>query len=210
MYELYLVTDEKASLGRSIIDVVRQAVKGGVTIVQLREKELDTRQFIERARELQKILKPHNIPLIINDRIDIALAVNADGVHIGQKDMPFELVKKIIPGNMIVGLSVETIEQLREAESLPADYIAVSPVFSTPVKTDFDQKPWGLEGLAEARKLTKHTLVAIGGVNASNAGKIISAGADGIAVVSGICSANDPESASRELINIVKNTKSGK
>ena len=210
MYELYLVTDEKASLGRSIIDVVRQAVKGGVTIVQLREKELDTRQFIERASELQKILKPHNIPLIINDRIDIALAVNADGVHIGQKDMPFDLVKRIIPGNMIVGLSVETIEQLREAESLPADYIAVSPVFSTPVKTDFDQKPWGLEGLAEARKLTKHTLVAIGGVNASNAGKIISAGADGIAVVSGICSANDPESASRELINIVKNTKSGK
>jgi thiamine-phosphate pyrophosphorylase len=210
MYELYLVTDEKASLGRSIIDVVRQAVKGGVTIVQLREKELDTRQFIERASELQKILKPHNIPLIINDRIDIALAVNADGVHIGQKDMPFDLVKRIIPGNMIVGLSVETIEQLREAESLPADYIAVSPVFSTPVKTDFDQKPWGLEGLAEARKLTKHTIVAIGGVNASNARNIIRAGADGIAVVSGICSADDPEAASRELINIVKNTKSGK
>jgi thiamine-phosphate pyrophosphorylase len=210
MYELYLVTDEKASLGRSIVDIVRQAVKGGVSIVQLREKELDTRQFIERARELQKILKPQNIPLIINDRIDIALAVNADGVHIGQKDMPFELVKRIIPGNMIVGLSVETIEQLREAESLPADYIAVSPVFSTPVKTDFDQKPWGLEGLAEARKLTKHTLVAIGGVNASNAMNVISAGADGIAVVSGICSADNPEAASRELINIVKNTKSGK
>jgi len=210
MYELYLVTDEGASLGRNIIDIVRQAVKGGVTIVQLREKELDTRQFIERARKLQKILKPHNVPLIINDRIDIALAVNAEGVHIGQKDMPFGQVKKIIPGNMIVGLSVETIEQLKEAESLPADYLAVSPVFSTPVKTDFDQKPWGLEGLAEARKLTLHTLVAIGGINASNARDVISAGADGIAVVSGICSAGNPEAASRELINIVKNTKSGK
>jgi thiamine-phosphate pyrophosphorylase len=210
MYELYLVTDEKASLGRSIIDIVRQAVKGGVTIVQLREKEMDTRQFIERARELQKILKPHNVPLIINDRIDIALAVNAEGVHIGQKDMPFDLAKKIIPGNMIVGFSVETIEQLKEAESLPADYLAISPVFSTPVKTDFDQKPWRLDGLAEARKLTKHTLVAIGGINASNARDVLSAGADGIAVVSGICSAGNPETASRELIRIIRKTKSGK
>jgi thiamine-phosphate pyrophosphorylase len=210
MYELYLVTDEKASLRRSITDIVRQAVKGGVTIVQLREKELNTRQFIETALELKKILKPHNVPLIINDRIDIALAVNAEGIHIGQKDMPFDLVKKIIPGNMIVGLSVETIEQLKEAESLPANYLAVSPVFSTPVKTDFDQKPWGLEGLAEARKMTKHTLVAIGGINAANAGKVISAGADGIAVVSGICSAANPETASRELIRIIKNAKSSK
>jgi thiamine-phosphate pyrophosphorylase len=207
MYELYLVTDEKASRGRNIIDIVKQAVKGGVTIVQLREKELNTRQFAEKAYELKKILRPANIPLIINDRVDVALAVEADGVHIGQKDMPFGLVKKVIPGNMIIGLSVETIEQLKEAKELAVDYLGISPVFPTPVKTDFNEKPWGLEGLAKARKLTKHTLVAIGGINASNARDIINAGADGIAVVSGICAADNPEKAARELIQIIRDTK---
>jgi thiamine-phosphate pyrophosphorylase len=207
MYDLYLVTDEKAGCGRGIIDIVKQAVKGGVTIVQLREKDLNTRQFVERAHELKKILRPQNVPLIINDRIDIALAVKADGVHIGQRDMPFGLVKKIIPGSMIVGLSVETVEQVREAEKLAVDYVSISPVFPTPVKTDFDEKPWGLEGLARARKLTKHTLIAIGGINTSNAREVINAGADGIAVVSGICSAENPQAASRELAQIVRNTK---
>lgn len=207
MYELYLVTDEKASLGRNIIDVVKQALKGGVTVVQLREKELNTRQFIERATELKKILKPYNVPLIINDRIDIALAIEADGVHIGQSDMPLELVKKILPGNMIIGLSVETIQQVREAEDLNVDYLGVSPIFSTPTKTDFDQKPWGLEGLRKAREISKHILVAIGGINAENAGDVIKAGADGIAVVSGICSADNPEAVSRDLMQVVKNSK---
>lgn len=207
MYELYLVTDEKASLGRNIIDVVRQAIEGGVTVVQLREKELNTRQFVERAVELKKILRPYKVPLIINDRIDVALAAEADGVHIGQSDMPLELVKKIVPGNMIIGLSVETIQQVKEAEGLDVDYLGVSPIFSTPTKTDFNDNPWGLEGLRKAREISKHVLVAIGGINAANAGDVIKAGADGIAVVSGICSADDPESASRDLIQIVRNLK---
>ena len=156
MYELYLVTDEKVSRGRNITDIVKQALKGGVTIVQLREKELSTRQFVERAAELKKILTPHNVPLIINDRIDIAMAADADGVHIGQSDMPLDLVKKIVPGSMIIGLSVETIEQVKEAEDLDVDYLGVSPVFSTPTKTDFDEKPWGLEGLRKAREISKN------------------------------------------------------
>jgi thiamine-phosphate pyrophosphorylase len=207
MYELYLVTDEKASLGRNIIDVVKQALKGGVTVVQLREKELNTRQFVERASELKKILRPYNVPLIINDRIDIALAVEADGVHIGQNDMPLELVKKIVPGNMIIGLSVETLQQVKEAEGLNVDYLGVSPIFSTPTKTNFDDKPWGLEGLRKARKISKHILVAIGGINAENAEDVIKAGADGIAVVSGICSAENPETASRDFVQIIRNSK---
>jgi thiamine-phosphate pyrophosphorylase len=207
MYELYLVTDEKASRGRNIIDIVKQALRGGVTIIQLREKELDTRQFIERAAALKKILKPYNVPLIINDRVDIALAVEADGVHIGQSDMPLELVKKIVPPDMIIGLSVETLRQVKEAEGLDVDYLGVSPVFSTPTKTDFDVKPWGLEGLRKARAISKHIIVGIGGINADNAGDVIKAGADGIAVVSGICSAGNPETASRELIQIVRNSK---
>jgi thiamine-phosphate pyrophosphorylase len=207
MYELYLVTDEKASRGRNIIDIVKQALRGGVTIIQLREKELDTRQFIERAAALKKILKPYNVPLIINDRVDIALAVEADGVHIGQSDMPLELVKKIVPPDMIIGLSVETLRQVKEAEGLDVDYLGVSPVFSTPTKTDFDVKPWGLDGLRKARAISKHIIVGIGGINADNAEDVIKAGADGIAVVSGICSADNPETASRELIQIVRNSK---
>ncbi len=207
MFELYLVTDEKAGRGRDIIEIVKQAVKGGVTVVQLREKELNTRQFVERAAALKKILKPYNVPLIINDRLDIALAVEADGLHIGQNDMPLELVRKTVSGNMIIGLSVETIQQVRDAEELSVDYLGVSPVFSTPTKTDFDEKPWGLEGLRKAREISKHILVGIGGINAGNAEDVIKAGADGIAVVSGICSADNPESASRELIQIVRNSR---
>ncbi len=207
MYELYLVTDEKAGRGRDIIEIVKQAVKGGVTVVQLREKELNTRQFVERATALKEILKPYKVPLIINDRVDIALAVEADGLHIGQNDMPLELVRKIVPGNMIIGLSVETIQQVREAEDIDVDYLGISPVFSTPTKTDFDEKPWGLEGLRKAREISKHILVGIGGINAGNAGDVIKAGADGIAVVSGICSADNPEAASHELIQIIRNSR---
>ncbi len=207
MYELYLVTDENSCLAYSVIETVKQAAEGGVTMVQLREKELNTRQFINRAIELKKIVKPLKIPLIINDRIDIALAVEADGVHIGQTDMPFEYVKKIVPNNMIIGLSVETIKQVREAEKLNVDYLGVSPVFSTPTKTDFDAKPWGIEGLKKVREISKHKLVAIGGINAGNATDVIKAGADGIAIVSSICSADDPKAASKKLIAIVKNSK---
>jgi len=206
MYDLYLVTDESLSLGRDITDVVKQAVKGGVTMVQLREKELDTRQFINRALQLKKILSEYGIPLIINDRVDIALAVKADGVHIGQNDMPYDFVKKIVTDNMIIGLSVETLDQAIEAEKYDIDYLGVSPIFSTPTKTDL-YKEWGVEGLRKVRSFTKHKLVAIGGINSSNAAGVIQAGADGIAVVSAICSAENPEAASKELKAIVEKMK---
>jgi len=206
MYDLYLVTDESLSLGRDITDIVKQAVKGGVTMVQLREKELDTRQFINRALQLKKILSEYGIPLIINDRVDIALAVKADGVHIGQNDMPYDFVKKIVTDNMIIGLSVETLDQAIEAEKYDIDYLGVSPIFSTPTKTDL-YKEWGVEGLRKVRSFTKHKLVAIGGINSSNAAGVIQAGADGIAVVSAICSAENPEAASKELKAIVEKMK---
>ncbi len=206
-YSLYLVTDEKVSKGRSIINVVRLAVEGGVTIVQLREKELSTRQFIERALELKKILNPLRVPLIINDRVDIAIAINADGIHIGQSDMPFEMVKQMVPKEMIIGLSVETMEQAREAEKYDIDYLGVSPIFSTPTKTNFNERPWGLEGLKKLRSFSKHKLVAIGGINTNNVADVINAGADGVSVVSAICSSNDPKIAAKELLEIVKKTK---
>jgi thiamine-phosphate pyrophosphorylase len=202
MFELYLVTDEKLCLGRPVAEVVEQAVSGGVTAVQLREKEVNTKDFIQRAIQLKKILSAYHVPLIINDRIDIALAVKADGIHIGQNDMPYEYFKKIIPRRMIRGLSVETPEQAAKAEEYELDYLSASPVFLTSTKTELENE-WGIEGLRELAAKTKHKLIAIGGINKSNAGEVIKAGAKGIAVVSAICSAPDPMNAARELRSII-------
>jgi thiamine-phosphate pyrophosphorylase len=205
MFNLYLVTDEKLCFGRPLAEVVEQAVAGGVTAVQLREKDLNTRDFIQRAVQLKKILAAYKIPLIINDRIDIALAVGADGIHVGQNDMPYEYFKKIIPDQMIRGLSVETPEQAAEAEKYDLDYLSVSPVFLTSTKTEL-VKEWGIDGLRKLAGKTRHKLVAIGGINITNAADVIRAGAKGIAVVSAICSAPDPVSASGELRSVIDKT----
>ena len=207
MFDLYLVTDDDLTLGRPLEDVISQAVEGGVTMVQLREKNMTTRQFIEWALRGKANLKKKQIPLIINDRVDVALAVGADGVHLGQSDMPYHYARKILPKEALIGLSVETMEQAREAELLDVDYLGVSPVFSTPTKTDVNTE-WGLEGLKKLREMSRHKLVAIGSIKAHNAAAIIQAGADGIAVVSGICSAPDPRNAALEFIDIVKKYKS--
>lgn len=206
MFELYLVTDEKLCLGKPLADVVEQAVMGGVTAVQLREKDLHTRDFVHRAVQIKKILSARHVPLIINDRIDVALAVDADGIHVGQYDMPYEYFDKIIPKLMIRGLSVETPEQAAEAENYKLDYVSISPVFLTSTKTELE-KEWGIEGLRKVAATTRHPLVAIGGINVSNAAEIIKAGANGIAVVSAICSAMDPYKAAKELKTIIDKTK---
>jgi len=202
MFKLCLVTDEKLCMGRSLPDIVRKAVEGGVTMVQLREKNADTRTFIEKAFILKEILNPFRVPLIINDRVDVALAVKADGIHIGQKDMPYELLKKIIPESMIVGLSVETMEQIQIANNYKVDYLGISPIFATPTKTD-TSGCWGIEGLKKARNSTNHKLIAIGGISNTNVKTIIDAGANGIAVVSAICSAEDPQKAASELLSLI-------
>ena len=209
MYDLYLVTDEKLCLGRDISYVVKEAVKGGVTMVQLREKELATKDFLIRALQLKELLFKYNVPLIINDRVDIALAIKADGIHVGQNDMPYEYVRKLIPKEMILGLSVETFDQAVEAENYDLDYLSVSPIFFTPTKTDLYSQ-WGIEGLRKLRSITKHKLIAIGGINSSNITEVIKAGADGAAVVSAICSAEDPRATSTELKSIIEMTKKEK
>jgi len=207
MYDLCFVTNESLCLDKSIYNIVKQAVEGGVTMVQLREKNMNTKEFIYRALKIKEILKPYNVPLIINDRIDVALAVKADGVHIGQNDMPFRIAREMIPQNMLIGLSVETLDQAIEAEDYKLDYLGVSPVFSTPTKTDIST-PWEIEGLRKLRSVSTHKLIAIGGINISNAAMVIEAGADGIAVISAICSAIDSKAASSQLLSIVKNVKS--
>jgi thiamine-phosphate pyrophosphorylase len=203
-FGLYLVTDRELCLGRRLEEVVELAVRGGVSLVQLREKSCSTREYIEIGRRLQKILKPQGIPLIINDRVDVALAVGADGVHLGQADMAYQDARRLLGRRAIIGISAETMDmdQAEDVETLDIDYLAVSPIFPTPTKTD-TKAPWGLEGLQQLRQRSRHILVGIGGINPSNAAEVLEAGADGLAVVSAICSAPDPENASRRLREII-------
>ncbi|HPC33233.1 MAG TPA: thiamine phosphate synthase [Syntrophales bacterium] len=202
MQGLYLVTDRDLCGGRPLQDVVRAAVAGGAAWVQLREKNLSTRAFVEEAAAVKALLAPHKVPLIINDRLDVALAVGADGVHVGQDDMPYPLARAVLGKKMIIGLSVETWEDVEAAEKWDVDYLGVSPVFATPTKTD-TKGSWGLEGITRIRSFSRHPLVAIGGLNATNTGAAVRAGADGIAVVSAICAAPDPFAAARELCRII-------
>ncbi len=197
---LYLVTDQSFSLGRNMEWIVEEAIKGGVTMVQLREKNCSTRDFIELAIRLKQKLVQFNVPLIINDRADVALAADADGLHIGQSDMPYEMARRLLGAEKIIGLSVENMEQVYEANNLNVDYIGISPVFSTATKTD-TARPFGLEGIRQVMAVTRHPTVAIGGIKSSNATAVMQAGANGIAVVSAIISANNPREAAFELKN---------
>jgi thiamine-phosphate pyrophosphorylase len=201
-FSLYLVTDQGLSLGRSLESVVEAAVRGGVSVVQLREKSRPIPEYIDIARRIQKVLQSFGVPLIINDRLDVALAVGAAGVHLGQGDMPPGEARKLLGPDAVIGLSVETPEQAAAADHLDVDYLGLSPIFPTPTKTDL-MTAWGLQGLRLLRSRSRHRLIAIGGINPSNAGEVMEAGADGIAVVSAICSAPDPEAAARELRKIV-------
>jgi thiamine-phosphate pyrophosphorylase len=203
MRGLYLVTDRGLCGQKSLEDVVYMALQGGVACVQLREKDISTRVFVEEARKIKALMAPFKAPLIINDRIDVALAAEADGVHIGQEDMPYDIARKLMGPRAIIGLSVETWEDVEMAQNLDVDYLGVSPVFETPTKTD-TKGTWGLEGLARIRSFSRHPLVGIGGLNASNAADAVKAGADGVAVVSAICSAPDPLAAARELHDIIR------
>lgn len=201
--KLYLVTDRDLSLGRSLEEVVSEAVAGGVTMVQLREKETSTGEFVDLANRLMHMLKPLGIPLIINDRVDVALAVDADGVHIGQSDMPYKIARKLLGPDKIIGLSVENFEDIDKANGLDVDYIGISPVYGTPTKTD-TALPFGLEGLRKAVQMSVHPTVAIGGMNASTIGQVMAAGTDGVAVVSAICSAEDIREAACQLKDIIQ------
>ena len=199
---LYLVTDSDLCLGRSLEEVVCEAVKGGVTMVQLREKSASTRTFVELAQRLKPVCEAAGVPLIINDRLDVALVVDADGVHIGQSDMPYEVARRILGPDKIIGLSVENFDDLERANALDVDYVGISPVYGTPTKTD-TAEPFGLEGLRRAVELSIHPTVAIGGMNASTVGDVMAVGTDGVAVVSAICSAPSPRTASQELLGVI-------
>lgn len=203
---VYLVTDRSLARGRDLVDVVARAVQGGVTMVQLREKECSTRQFVELGLALKRVLDPQGVPLLINDRVDVALAVGAAGAHIGQSDMPYPTARRILGPEAIIGLSIDDLDQLAEAEAWDVDYLGVGPVFATSTKLDAGA-PLGMDGLARCVQDSRHRIVAIGSMNAENAGPAIKAGAQGVAVVSHIMSADSPAQAAADLAEAIVNAK---
>ena len=203
MKGVYLVTDGRLCGPRGVEATVAEGVRGGAAWVQLREKTATTRAFLETALRLKTLLTPLRVPLLINDRVDVALAAGAEGVHLGQNDMPPEHARQILGPDAVIGLSVETWSDVETAQDQDVDYLGVSPVYSTPTKTD-TSGVWGLDGLVRIRAYSKHPLVAIGGIGAGNAARIVHTGVDCIAVVSAICAAPDPYRATRTLCDIIE------
>jgi len=197
-YSLYLVTDRKLSLGRNNFEIIEAAVEGGVTIVQLREKEQSSRDFYNEGIRIRDFLKARRIPLIINDRLDIALALGADGVHVGQEDLPLEIARNLMGSNKIVGVSVSSSDEAKAAEAGGADYLGLSPIFVTATKPELTRQI-GISGITPIRKSVRIPLVGIGSMNETNAYEAVLAGLDGVAVVSGICSQKDVSAAARRI-----------
>jgi thiamine-phosphate pyrophosphorylase len=203
-YSLYLVTDRELMAAADIEECVEQAVSGGCTVVQLREKTASSREFYETAARVRKITMDLGVPLIINDRADIALAVNADGVHIGQKDLPYDAVRRIIGKDAIIGVSVSNVIEALAAAALGADYLGVGAMFATGTKTDADIT--SMDELRCIRAEIKIPIVVIGGINKNNVPLFAGTGIDGIAVVSAIVAQKNAKSAARELIALFHST----
>ena len=202
-WSVYVIADRKAAADRPIIDVVRAAIRGGATVVQLREKAATTREMVELGRALHELTAAAGIPLIVNDRVDVALAVGAEGVHLGVDDMPVTLARQILDPQCIIGASPETIEGARQAELDGADYLGVGDLYGTPTKGDAGQ-PIGLEGLARVARAVSIPVVAIGGIRPENASAAIEAGAVGVAVISAVVGAENPEAATCRLREAVR------
>jgi thiamine-phosphate pyrophosphorylase len=200
---VYLVTDRLLSRGRGLVDVVLSAVRGGATVVQLREKEASARETLELGRALLERLRPLGVPLIVNDRVDLALALGADGVHVGQGDLPPEVARRLLGPDALLGLSITGPGDLATLDPAVVDYAGVGPIFPTGTKADATPA-LGLEELAQLRRLLPVPAVAIGGITVHNAADVIAAGADGVSVVSAICSADDCEVAASSLVQAVR------
>jgi len=199
---VYVLTDAGLSRGRSHYDVIAAAIRGGATMVQYREKSASTKKMIEEARQLRDLCRAQRVAFIVNDRVDVAVAVDADGVHVGQDDMPAAFARKIIGAEKILGVSAENEAQTRLAITDGADYLGVGAIFATATKPDVG-KPIGLDGTEKIARISTIPIVGIGGINAANATSVIRAGAVGISVISAIVSADDVERATRELRELV-------
>ena len=202
-WRLYVITDEKASRGRSHLQVAEAAILGGADVLQLRDKESSSGRLYRVAMQLRKLTRDANIPFIVNDRLDIALAADADGVHVGQADLPASVVREIMGPGRILGVSVDTVEEALLAEKDGADYLGVGPVFEARGTKPDAGEPLGVDRIARIRRHCRLPIVAIGGIDAENAGKVRDAGADAAAVISAIGTADDIARAVRRLKGIL-------
>ncbi|MFY9358386.1 MAG: thiamine phosphate synthase [Bacillota bacterium] len=201
-YTLYLVTDRDLMSTPTLEEAVEQAIRGGVTLVQLREKHASSLEFYQTARRVKKITDSYNVPLIINDRVDVALAVDADGVHVGQSDLPAARVREILGPDKILGVSASSLKEALKAVEDGADYLGVGAMFATGTKTDADITT--IEELKRIRQAVSVPIVVIGGINKQTLPLFAGTGIDGIAVVSAIIAAADVEKAARELKELFK------
>lgn len=202
-YRLYLVISEDSCPKGNFLDIAEQAIAGGVDIIQLREKTVDTARFIDKALRLQERLSKYQVPLIINDNLDVALQSSAFGIHVGNKDISPQDIRSVWKDCPCLGYSIEHLEQLENYHTEVSDCLGISPVFQTSTKKDTITE-WGIQGIEKIRSLTDKPLVAIGNMNIQNAYEVIKAGADCIAVVSAICSADNPAKAAYEIKNQIE------
>ena len=198
-YTLYLCTDRRLMTTDTLEEAVELAIQGGVTVVQLREKDCTSREFYEEAEKVKAITDAYEIPLLINDRLDIALAVGADGVHLGQTDIPVWAARDILGADKIVGATANTLEKAEEAWKSGADYLGVGDVFGTSTKADTIHVT--LEELAAIKKQVEIPVVAIGGINAENISSLKATGVDGAAAISAILAKRDITAAAETLIS---------
>ena len=199
-YSVYLVTDHRNKTDEEFLKIIEEAIKGGTTIVQLREKTASTKDFYQLALKVKEITSKYDVPLLINDRIDIAIAVDSEGVHIGQDDMPADIARKIFGEERILGVSASTVEEAKKAQMDGADYIGSGAVFPTSTKDDADSV--SKDELKEIVESIDIPVVAIGGISLENAGSLKDTGIAGFSVVSAIMSAKDPKEASQKLKEI--------
>ena len=204
--DLYVILDRTASLGRDLRDILEGVIRGGGRIVQFREKEWPSRQCLPLLEDLRRRAKSAGVSFVVNDRLDLALAVEADGFHTGQDDLPAPLARRLIPPSMFLGVSTHSLEQARTAQADGADYVAVGSIFPTATKPEFQLV--GLDLLRAARHAVTAPLIAIGGITPDNAPEAIRAGADGVAVISAVCGAPDPTLATRLFLDRIRAAKS--
>lgn len=197
-YSLYLITDRTLVGSKEFYTSIRDALEGGVTLLQVREKDASVQDFYNIGLNLKKIAREYRVPLIVNDRVDIALALDADGVHVGQGDLPPAVIRRIIGPNKILGYSVSNLEQARAGERLGVDYLGAGPVYATGSKADASS-PIGLNVLKNIKESVSIPVVGIGGIGLANLAEVKDTGIDGISVISAILSQEDPGRAAREL-----------
>ncbi|WP_088012402.1 thiamine phosphate synthase [Gottfriedia acidiceleris] len=200
-YKLYLVTDRDVLGSRDLVQSVEEAIKGGTTIVQIREKNCSSLDFYKIAMQVKEVTSKYNVPLIINDRLDIALAIKADGLHIGQEDLPLSVARKIVGDDMIIGVSARTLEEAMLAQEQGADYVGIGSVY--PTSTKLDAKYLTLDELRSIREAVKIPIVGIGGINEENVSELIETNIDGVAIVSAILGKEDIKLAAEHLSMLV-------